>query len=423
MQQLVSLGNIPGLERIKALLTELGNPHQGLACVHIAGTNGKGTTSSIIADVLTAAGYKVGRFTSPHLHSYCERFVINGHEIQIERLQHYLDLIESKVRVMLAKGLSHPTEFEILTAIAFLYFKDESVDVAVMEVGMGGLFDSTNVIKPIVSIITGVDFDHTDYLGNNLEEIAYNKAGIIKSGVPVVVGAMHDKALKVIRNKALLEGSDLISGSQVRVSLAQKPDLSGQVVNIEGLGFHLHKVGFSLLGNYQLQNLSTALAAISVLRDKAYYIDDNDIRNSLSRLNMPGRLEVISKTPLVIGDVAHNPQGAMALAESLETILPGRQKVLVIGVLNDKDRENIISPLGKNTRVCVMTRPEGLRSNNWKELKNIWNKLFPGCASYEIESIQDAVVKGLQLMKESDYMIITGSFYVLNQARSFFVNT
>ncbi len=421
MQELSTLGSRPGLERIESLLKEMGTPQQGLKCVHIAGTNGKGSTSLIIADVLIKAGYRVGRFSSPHLHSYFERFTIDGQEITAEAFQSILDGIEKHIRVMLKRGELHPTEFEVLTAAAFQYFRDEGVDVAVLEVGMGGSYDSTNVIIPVVSVITGVDFDHTAYLGNTLEEIASNKAGIIKAGVPVVAGLMEEKAERVVNNRARSVGAKLLKSSQIRVSLVGNPGLQDQIIDIEGMGISMQGVRFALRGDFQLRNLATALTALQVMKEKDYQVQEQNIRSSLLSLKMPGRLELIQQDPLVIVDAAHNPQGAKALADSLETLMPDRKKVLVLGLVDDKERYGIIQALGTNTRSAVVTRPQGPRGSAWKEVKARWQQVFPDIPVVEVENITEAVARGLEMRRNDDYIVITGSFYVLDQARRIFI--
>jgi len=394
----------------------MGNPQQGMTCIHVAGTNGKGSTSLIIADVLSKAGYRVGRFSSPHLHSYFERFTLDGREIGEKDFQLILDGVEKHIRVMLERGESRPTEFEILTAVAFQFFKNEEVDMAVLEVGMGGSYDSTNVIIPLVSIITGVDYDHTAFLGNSLEEIAANKAGIIKSGVPVVVGPMDKAALRVIGRRARELGAKLHFSSEVRISREGFPVLAGQILNIESAAMKLTGLKFALLGNYQLSNLATALTALNLIREQGYRVDETSIRDSLAGLKIPVRMEVVKYAPLIIADAAHNPQAARALADSLNTLLPGRRKVLVLGLVDDKDRDGILVALGANTRATVVCRPVGPRGETWQEVARRWRQVFPDVQVEEQESIGRAVARGMELMEKDDYLLITGSFYVLDQA-------
>lgn len=422
MHQLSALGSRPGLERIESLLQAMGNPQHNLNYIHVAGTNGKGSTSLIIADILIKAGYRVGRFSSPHLHSYLERFTVNGQEITEESIKSILDGIEKDIEAMLEKGEDHPTEFEVLTAIAFQYFKNEAVDIVVLEVGMGGSYDSTNVIKPLVAVITGVDYDHTDYLGTTLAEIAANKAGIIKPGVPVIAGIMADEALAVIKEQARSLGAPLYHSSQIKITRVGTPNLKGQFLDIEGISFKMPRVKFSLRGDYQISNLAAALSAIEVMKAQGYRVEVPYIRQSLTTLSMPGRLEVVQYSPLVIVDAAHNPQGAKALADSLDSLLPDGKKILVIGLLDDKERDATLVALGRNTRMAIVTRPQGSRGRAWQEVQIQWQKNFPDIKALSVENISEAVNKGLDMLSGDDYLVITGSFYVLDQARQVFIN-
>lgn len=420
MHSLTRFGSRPGLERIASLLEAMGNPQQALQYVHIAGTNGKGSTALIIAEVLTRAGYKVGRFVSPHLHSYLERITIDGVEIGATKFWAILDEIDDHIRVMLDRGEEHPTEFEVLTAAAFRYFQLEQVDLAVMEVGMGGTYDSTNVITPRVAVITGVDFDHTAFLGDTMGEIAANKAGIIKPRVPVVIGPMDIEAYKVISQQAQAMQAPLFHSSDIKVIPSRPASLLSQEVDLEGPALQLKGVTYTMPGTYQRRNLAVALRALLVLRDQELEIDTNSIRSALAGVSNPGRLEVVCQSPLVIADAAHNPQGARALAESLHDLLPGRAKVLVLGLLDDKERAGVLAPLAENTRVVVVTRPQGSRSEAWQEVELVWRRDFPQIQVEIVESIELAVKRAMTVVTGGDYIVITGSFYVLDQARRLF---
>jgi len=388
--------------------------------VHVAGTNGKGSTSLMIADIISTAGYKVGRFSSPHLHCYEERFTINGREISPARLLSYLQLVEE--RLLSWPGSDFPTEFEILTAIAFLYFKDEKVDLAVLEVGMGGLYDSTNVVQPLVSVITGIDYDHMDILGDTIEEIAYNKAGIIKAGVPIIIGPMPAQAEKVIAVYAEKLKAPLVRSANIKVEQFHAPDLRGQVINLTSSYFKLRQQRFTLQGDFQLHNLACAVSAVEILLTEGFAVKAEDLTGTLAKLKLPGRLEVLCTDPLVIGDVAHNPQGAEALSHALQELLPDRKRVLVCGMLDDKDRTAILKYIGPRSNLAVFTRPLGQRSQNWHEIGALWRKQFPEKSCYELESITAAVKKGLEILSGDDYLLITGSFYVLDEARNYFQN-
>ncbi|NMC27420.1 MAG: bifunctional folylpolyglutamate synthase/dihydrofolate synthase, partial [Syntrophomonadaceae bacterium] len=266
------------MDRISSLLAELDHPEQGLAYVHVAGTNGKGSTSLMIAEILIAAGYKVGRYSSPHLHSYRERFTVNGEEIEDQVLWSYLEKTEKHIQVMLKRGEEHPTEFEVLTAVAFQYFAEQKVDVAVLEVGMGGTYDSTNVIQPLVSVITSVDFDHTAFLGSTLAEVAGNKAGIIKPVVPLVTGILGPEASQVISTRAADLGAAVYSSSNLQIATGAASSPEGQVVDIEGAGWYLPGLRFSLLGEYQLKNMAVAMTTINILRGLNFKIEADHVR-------------------------------------------------------------------------------------------------------------------------------------------------
>ncbi|MEQ8200726.1 MAG: folylpolyglutamate synthase/dihydrofolate synthase family protein [Syntrophomonadaceae bacterium] len=421
MHRLTRFGSQPGLGRIVSLLDAMGNPQHNLQYVHIAGTNGKGSTSLIIAEILSKTGCRVGRFISPHLHSYLERISIDGVNISAAQLGSILDEIDGHIQIMLHRGEGHPTEFEVLTAAAFRYFQQQQVDLAVLEVGMGGTYDSTNVITPQVAVITGVDFDHTAFLGDTLGEIAANKAGIIKPGVPVVVGAVNSEALQVISETARALQSPLYHSDDIKVIPSGPATLQGQTVDLDGPGLQLKGLAFAMPGTYQLRNLAVAMRALLVLRDQGLAIDADSIRSALAGVRIPGRLEIVNQSPLVIVDAAHNPQGARALAESLNDLLPGRGKVLVLGLLDDKERTGIAAALAENTRAVVVTRPQGSRSQAWQEVGQIWQRDFPMIRIEVAENIELAVERAVGVLTGSEYMVITGSFYVIDRARRIFV--
>jgi len=375
----------------------------------------------MIAEILIAAGYQVGRYSSPHLHSYRERFTVNGEEIEDQLLWSYIQETEKHIEAMLKRGEEHPTEFEVLTAVAFQYFAGCQVDVAVLEVGMGGTYDSTNVIKPLVSVITSIDYDHTSFLGSTLADIAWNKAGIIKPGVPVVTGILGPEASNVISTRAASMGAAVWSSSDLPIVTSAASSPESQVVDIEGAGWCLPGLTFSLLGEYQLKNLAVAMLTINILKGMGFKIGADHVRRALGGIRIPGRLEIVSRQPLVILDAAHNPHGARALADSLELLWPGRQRIVVIGVLDDKDRPGMVRPLMRSTRAVVVTRPIGSRSSQWQEVSAEWQKYLSAAAILEREHISDAVGAGLELLEDGEYLLITGSFYVLDEARQFFV--
>lgn len=376
----------------------------------------------IISSIYIDAGFKVGRFTSPHLHSYLERFAINGNQIGVERFAYYIDEIGRIINQLDKAGLPRPTEFEILTAIAFRFFKDYEVELAVIETGLGGLYDSTNTVNPAVSIITSVDYDHTSFLGNSLQEIALNKAGIIKPGVPVIVGPMEPPALRVIEEEAHKKQSAVYHSSRVRIKRAGFNGIAEQLVDIGHKHLTLRKQPLLLLGDFQLDNLAVALTAVVVMENMGYKVSSEAISRTLSSLRFPGRMEIAKNNPTVILDAAHNPHAARAVAASLRNLYPGIEKILVCGFLDDKDVENIIRPLGANTRACIITKPSSPRSKGWKRALKIWNHLYPDKESYEEEDIAKAIRKGFSILGKDEYLLITGSFYVLDRARRYLLS-
>lgn len=411
---------VPGLERIETLSQAMGNPYEAYPCVHVAGTNGKGSVTLIIASVLQQAGYRVGRFISPHIHSYRERFSVNGKEIDESVLKAYLYKIKKILAAIQTPAFHGVTEFELLTAVAFEYFKDEHVDMAVIETGLGGTYDSTNIVSPLLSVITGVDYDHQAYLGNTLQEIAQNKAGIIKPGIPVVVGEMDKAAHQVIEERAISLKSMLQPVSTCRVERCNSPSLNGQIVNITGKGIELKGITFSLLGDFQLKNLAVAVTALMELKEQGYDITDASIAQGITGLKHPGRMELISRKPPVMLDVAHNLQAAKALNESLKKIFPGRQRILVCGILDDKDSTSILRELGEDCRSCVITRPEGERGAHWYRLIEQWLSLYPEKEVQIKEDIEEAVEAGERWLDPDEYLLVTGSFYILDRARAHF---
>lgn len=414
------MGIKPGLERITLLLEALGNPQQDIKVVQVAGTNGKGSTSLMIARILSASGYRSGRYSSPHLHSYCERFEIDDRVIMPGQLLAYLETVLAAANRLRPEDF--PTEFEILTAVAFLYFKQEQVDIAVLETGMGGSYDATTAALPCLCVITSIDYDHMAFLGETLAEIAVNKAGIIKPGVPVVVGKMEAEARQVIEARAGELNSPVRECCRTRIAVAGPQDLSGQWVDIKAGQHQLEKVWLSLPGRFQLGNLSCALTALTELEKISFVVTDEYIKSALGKLHSTGRLEVLSHDPLIICDVAHNPQAARALDQALKELLPGREKVLLVGMLDDKDAAQVLNILGNGSAACVVTRPAGPRSQNWRRCGDIMQQLFPAVPCTVEPDIARAAELSRSILGKAEYLLVTGSFFVIDQARQYLLS-
>ncbi|MEW6182391.1 MAG: folylpolyglutamate synthase/dihydrofolate synthase family protein [Bacillota bacterium] len=426
IQNAAAAGIRPGLERIRALAARLGNPQQRLKCVHVGGTNGKGSVCAMLTAMLVESGYKVGTFTSPHLHSYTERFRINGRDLPPERFGALAAGVRPELEVLRAGGVI-PTEFEIHAALAFLYFNEEAVDVAVVEVGLGGRYDATNIISPEVAVITNVTVDHTDYLGDSILQIAGEKAGIIKHGTPVVTAAVGE-ALEVIEQACRAKNAPLfvsgrdfypvgrgagLSGQKLADLL---PPFSGQEFDVYGWWGADEGLRIRLLGRHQLKNAACAVAAVRLLEEQGRRLGGTAVRAGLASAVWPGRLEVVRDSPLVILDGAHNAAGAAALKNALEDYFPGRRLVLVLGMLADKERSEAAAKLCPLAAAVVVTRPPGSRAGNWRELAGSAREHAPRV--YEIEDIPAAVSQAVTLAGPKDLVVVTGSLYLIAEARA-----
>lgn len=418
LRDLTTFGFNFGLGRIEELLNRLDSPHLKLKVIHVGGTNGKGSTATMIASILQAAGFKVGIFTSPHLHSYCERYKINGAEISQERIAELLTRMRPLLVNMVGGGFEHPTEFEVSTALGFLYFWEEEVDFLVLEVGLGGAIDSTNVVMPLVSVITNVAMDHMDYLGNTTTEIATIKSGIIKSGVPAVTAAEDPAALAVIREAAQKNGSAL---TEVGRDLTWRINLS----TVEGQEFDAFTpVGayqglrIRLVGQHQVLNACTALAAIEALGSSGFSINEQAIREGLADASWPARLEMVSSDPRVLLDGAHNLHGSLTLRKTLTDVFSYRKLFLVFGMLGDKEREKVAAELAPLATAVVVTKPNSPRAGDWEKIADEVRKYVNEV--YLIENIGEAVKKGMELAGAEDLVCVTGSLYMVAEARTLF---
>jgi len=407
LYSLERFGMIFGLDNISRLLSLLGDPHRRLRTVHITGSNGKGSVSAMMAEILSRR-WRVGLYTSPHLHSFTERVKINDREIEEGEVVRLVELLRRKVEK--EGGPEHFTFFDFTTAITFQYFAEKEVDLAVIEVGLGGRLDSTNVITPQVSVITTVSKEHTQVLGSSLSEIAREKAGIIKEEVPVVCGVREEEALKVIEEEAKEKGAPLFllgRDFHYRERGAQQLDFSGRRWRMEGL-----EVG--LLGRFQLFNASLAIAALEVLAEKGYAVSEADIREGLQEIRWPGRMEVVRKAPLLILDGAHNGEGARALKEALRDIRY-RELLLLLGIMDDKDVEAIVRELAPLARLVVTSRPSNPRALPPRRIAEVARRFCPRVK--EREEMREGVSLILEEASREDLVLITGSLFTVADAR------
>ncbi|HWT26550.1 MAG TPA: folylpolyglutamate synthase/dihydrofolate synthase family protein [Mobilitalea sp.] len=431
-------GIVPGLETITELLNRLGNPQESLKIIHVAGTNGKGSTSSFLASILAAAGYRVGRYISPAVFSYRERIQINNlltddefpDKVRLNKENDKLPgscsigieyitrqgICDAIVRIkpvceaMVSEGFAHPTSFEIETAMMFMYLLQEQVDFAVVEVGMGGRLDATNVIKhPVCSVITSISMDHMQYLGDTIDKIAREKAGIIKSGVPVVTCRQEPKVIKVFdevskRNGASLYISDYEQISEVRYS----PEETDFTLTQAGIA---KQYKIKLLGEYQVSNAVLAVRATQVMNDFGYKIDEAAIRTGLTLTKWSGRFEIVAREPYLIIDGAHNADAALTLRNSIQLYFTNRRIIFIIGVLADKDYRsilNITSPLADKIITLTPDSSRALSSDKLAEVARSY------CSEViDAGSVDNAVRIAYQEASVEDVIIAFGSLSYL----------
>ncbi len=408
-----------GLQRIEYLLRLLGDPHRKLQVVHVSGTNGKGSTAMMVARVLEAAGYRVGLFTSPHLDSYTERYLVNQAPISELKLAELISRVKPHLEEMVRDGHEHPTEFEVCTAIAFLYFYEEQVDFLALEVGLGGAIDSTNVIPtPLAAVITNVAFDHMDYLGNTIQEIAAVKAGIIKQGGDAVTAASDPDALAVIMDRCREMGASLLRvGVELGYDLTESTPF-GTSFSLRSPWGDYPGLWVPLAGQYQAINAATALGAIEILRRRhGVQITADQIRVGFAAARWPARLELLSEHPAVLVDVTHNHDGSRQLRAALQEIYHYRRLILVLGMLGDKEREKVVGELAPLASVVVITRPNSPRAGDWEMLATEARRYVDKVLM--IEEITAAVDAALKEAGAEDLVCVTGSFYMVAEARAY----
>ncbi|SDY97838.1 dihydrofolate synthase / folylpolyglutamate synthase [Proteiniborus ethanoligenes] len=410
-------GSKLGLDNIRALLGLLENPQQDLKFIHVAGTNGKGSTSSFIANTLIEAGYRVGLFTSPYLEVFNERMRINNTDISDDSLAQITLNVKEKVEVMLSRGMNHPTEFEIVTAIAMEYFKKENVDFVVLEVGLGGRYDSTNVIEDsLASVITTISMDHTDILGDTIGKIAYEKAGIIKDNGLVISYPQDKEAQEVIIDVAQKKNSELIIVPTEKIEVIETTAF-GSRFNFEYKDIKMLDLEIGLIGVHQIYNASTALTTILSLKERGCIsISDEAIRKGLSNTKWSGRLEVLKRNPTFLIDGAHNIQGIHALKKTLKDVFKYNKLILGVAILADKDVDHMIEELVPIADKIIVTEANIFRAMKAEELAE---KIKKYNNNVIIESnIEKAVEESFQIATENDLIVFSGSLYLIGDVRT-----
>lgn len=399
----------PGLERTIELCRGLGDPQKELKFIHVGGTNGKGSVSSMLSSVLTEAGYRVGLYTSPYILEFNERMRVNGKNIDNERLA----LLTERVKTVADKMTDSPTEFELITAIAFLYFKEENCDVVVLEVGMGGRLDATNIIdSPLLSIITGIALDHTAFLGDSIEKIAGEKAGIIKKSSVALWGGEDGIAEAVIRDSASIMQTKLYKTDYSALKI-KSYDLSGTVFDYRGR----ENLKISLLGEYQPRNASIVIDAIDLLNERGLSVSEEALTTGLWRAAWPARFEVIGRDPTVIFDGAHNPQGVRAAVNSIKAYYGSKRVVILTGVLSDKDYQSIVNTVCEVASSVYTLTPDNPRALAGSALAEIYRSR--GIKATHCSSVDEALKMAVEEAEATQTALIClGSLYLYTEVFS-----
>ena len=399
-----------GLETMTALTARLGMPQNRYRTVHIAGTNGKGSTAAMAAAMLQAAGYRVGLYTSPHLVEFRERIRVNGEMMAESRVAQLTERIQTVCRPDLS-----PTFFEYTTAMAFQHFADLEVDVAVLEVGLGGRFDATNVVTPMACAITTIALDHQAYLGNTRSAIAFEKAGIIKPGVPVVLGRLDDDAWRTIEQVAKARQAPVFRLGEHFHTEGEEP----RQFSYRGVGMHYDGLTCALAGRHQLDNVACALALLEAAASQGIVIASEAARTGLQAVSWAGRLEVVDRRPTILLDGAHNPAAATALADFLshaDRLHPSRPVILVLGMMRDKDHRGFVEPLRRLVDEVVLTQADLPRSATAQELQSSLGDLLSH--PHVVSSLSDAIALARQLATPDGLVCVTGSLMLVGECKA-----
>ena len=391
-------GSRPGLERIRVLCDLLGNPQDSLSFVHVAGTNGKGSVCAMLSEMFQSAGYRTGTFTSPYVYCFNERMAIDGTPISDSRLTEVIE----KIRPVAERMEDPPTEFELITAAAFLYFQEEQCQIVILETGLGGRLDSTNIIKtPVAAVITEIGLDHTAQLGSTIAEIAGEKAGIIKSGCPVILGSSREEAVQVVKERAALVGAPVypVDFAKLRIEEVSLEETRFSFAG-ENKPYHLR-----LLGKYQPKNAAIAIETARVLG-----LPEESIRSGIENARWPARFEILRRNPLVIFDGGHNPQGIAAVVETAEALFPNKVNILT-GVMADKEYITMARELGNVAANVFCVTPNNGRALPAREYAVVFAKA--GMSARSVECMEDALEAAMEKShNDGRPLLIVGSLYM-----------
>lgn len=426
------------LNRMKKFLKLLGNPQGSFRSIHIAGTKGKGSTSAMLYYVLKEKGLKVGLYTSPHLIDWRERVRISPKsKVQSPKLNNEEELISEEELCELVNEIRQKvnefnrdtnlgvlTFFEVFTAIAFLYFARNKIDIAILETGLGGRCDATNVVEAVIACITSISFDHTRLLGPTLRDIAKEKAGIIKKNCQVISSPQNPAALAVIEEVCKSKGARLYrQGKDFKVSLSKQSPFSKnhrlQRFDVSGIFGRYENIHMPLIGGYQAENAATAICALEILRDYGIHLTDDDIHQGFSKISWPGRFEIVKENPCVVLDGAHNKASAAALAKVVKETFPHRNCILILGVCKDKDIKGMAIALCPLASHIILTKADNPRALKPSALLELLRDIHPKIT--ETEDIKEAINYARRLATAEDLILITGSLYLVGEARRLLV--
>jgi len=395
------------LSNITSILNRLGKPHLKFPSIHVAGTNGKGSVAAMLHSIICQSGYKAGLYTSPHLVDFRERIRVGQELIEKDFIFDFVQRLKDEID---REGF---TFFEVTTAMAFEYFACQKVDVAIVETGLGGRLDATNMINPLISVITNISLEHTKHLGDTIPQIASEKAGIIKYGVSTITAVNQPEALDAIRSVCAEKNSEFIHVQEESSFNVLDSSIHGSEINFSSNSCSYENLELNLAGEHQVLNVITCLTAIQKLRQLGWRVGEQTIRAGLKKVNWRARLEIFKKEPLVLLDVAHNPAGTKALIQALDQLFPEKQIIFVFGVMEDKDHCSMLKEICKKAKFMVLTKPDYKRAADPESLKEA---VVKANVPFEIvPQVNQAYLFALKKAKVDDIICITGSHFTVGE--------
>ncbi|MEH7094744.1 bifunctional folylpolyglutamate synthase/dihydrofolate synthase [Neobacillus vireti] len=414
------LGIKPGLSRMEWMMDKLGSPEKKIKAVHVGGTNGKGSTVTFLRSILQSGGYTVGTFTSPYIEQFNERISVNGKPISDAEILELTNVIKPLADELEDTELGGPTEFEVITAMAFYYFANTSqIDMVIFEVGLGGRFDSTNIIEPLASIITNIGLDHTAILGDTYEEIAFEKAGIIKETTPIFTAVKHPGALKVIEEMAEKKSAPIYRLNQEFQISGHESIAKGEVFALKSKSLSYEELEISMIGQHQTENASLAVLAADFLNQAGFQVSEQAIRKGLIEAYWPGRFEVLSENPLVIIDGAHNQEGITALVHELSSRYKDRNIHIVFAALKDKKLDEMIGMLDGIADQITFVSFDFPRAAKAEELQQISRST----SKQAVDDWQLHLLEKVKNQHKNEMLVVTGSLYFISEAKPFIIKS